>query len=390
MKTRILILLLAASTSINAQKPIKIVGTIDDPSTTHLYIQVGKEGSYGLYNPEQEIEVKNGKFQFQTKLSQVVPAWLKRESGDEAHVMATIYLVPSERLNLTIKSGKCICAGSKVYKEMNEAEQFYSEKRELFDSWYDSALARYYSASETDKPTINQEITDSAEIKYGALTKAVADYRKQNLASDGVLIYLSDHDDVEMMYSDLLAKDDNSSNPDFPQSHRVGAYLSSRIKHIIAMRRYEEQQDSIEQAKLDAMRGTPAPDFTLTDITGNPLTLSSLRGKYVILDFWGSWCGWCIKGIPDMKKYYEKYAGKFEILGIDCRDTEEKWKAAVAKYELPWLHVYNPASSSVCSDFDITGYPTKIVIDPDGNIAKVIIGEDPAFYTYLDELFGKE
>ena len=49
--------------------------------------------------------------------------------------------------------------------------------------------------------------------------------------------------------------------------------------------------------------GIEAPDFTLNDINGNPLTLSSLRGKYVILDFWGSWCGWCIKGIPQMKEY---------------------------------------------------------------------------------------
>ena len=74
-----------------------------------------------------------------------------------------------------------------------------------------------------------------------------------------------------------------------------------------------------------------APDFTLNDLSGKPLTLSSLRGKYVILDFWGSWCVWCIKGFPQMKEYYQKYAGKFEILGIDCNDPEAKWKAAVEK-----------------------------------------------------------
>ena len=50
-----------------------------------------------------------------------------------------------------------------------------------------------------------------------------------------------------------------------------------------------------------------APDFTLNDINGKPLVLSSLRGKYVILDFWGSWCVWCIRGIPNMKEYYNKY-----------------------------------------------------------------------------------
>lgn len=130
-----------------------------------------------------------------------------------------------------------------------------------------------------------------------------------------------------------------------------------------------------------------APDFTLNDINGQPLKLSSLRGKYVILDFWGSWCVWCIKGFPKMKEYYQKYAGKFEILGIDCNDSEEKWKAAVAKYELPWLHVYNTDNSGVLEQYAIQGFPTKIIVGPDGKIVQTIIGEDPAFYTLLDKLF---
>lgn len=129
-----------------------------------------------------------------------------------------------------------------------------------------------------------------------------------------------------------------------------------------------------------------ATDFTLNDINGNPLTLSSLRGKVVILDFWGSWCRWCIKGIPDMKAYYQKYDGKFEILGIDCGDTEEDWREAVRHNELPWLHVYNPEDSDVTEKYNIEGYPTKIIVAADGTINKIFIGEDPAFYEYLDEL----
>ena len=147
----------------------------------------------------------------------------------------------------------------------------------------------------------------------------------------------------------------------------------------------EEQEKA--KAKENVSEGKPAPDFTLKDLQGKDLTLSSLRGKYVVLDFWGSWCGWCIKGIPEMKKYYAKYKGKMEILGIDCRDTEEKWKEAVEKHELPWLHVRNEGNPDVSTLYAIEGYPTKIVIDPEGNIAKIVVGEDPAFYEYLDELF---
>jgi thiol-disulfide isomerase/thioredoxin len=134
--------------------------------------------------------------------------------------------------------------------------------------------------------------------------------------------------------------------------------------------------------------GSIAPDFTLNDINGKPLSLSSLRGQYVILDFWGSWCGWCIKGFPKMKEYYAKYKGKFEILGIDCNDPEDRWKAAVKEYELPWLHVYCPKDDmSVLRDYGIQGFPTKIIIGPDGKVVKEIIGEDPVFYTLLDEFF---
>ena len=147
------------------------------------------------------------------------------------------------------------------------------------------------------------------------------------------------------------------------------------------------QRKLFEENKKKIVEGIEAPDFTLNDLNGQPLSLSSLRGKYVVLDFWGSWCGWCIKGIPDMKKYYEKYKGKLEILGIDCRDTEEKWKAAVEKHELPWLHVRNAGAPDVSVLYAIQGYPTKIVIDPEGKIAKIVVGEDPAFYQYLDELF---
>lgn len=135
-----------------------------------------------------------------------------------------------------------------------------------------------------------------------------------------------------------------------------------------------------------------APDFTLKDINGNDFTLSSLRGKYVIIDFWGTWCGWCIKGMPDMKAYYAKYAGKFEIVGVDCGDTEERWKAKVAELELPWIHVYYPKGDEnapkVLSLYQVQGFPTKILVGPDGKIVKVVIGEDPAFYTFLDETFG--
>lgn len=92
------------------------------------------------------------------------------------------------------------------------------------------------------------------------------------------------------------------------------------------------------------------------------------------------------QGMPDMKKYYEKYKNKLEIVGIDCNDTEDSWKAAVETHALPWIHVRNAGDPDISVMYAIEGYPTKIVLDKEGKIAKVVVGEDPEFYKYLDSL----
>ena len=137
-----------------------------------------------------------------------------------------------------------------------------------------------------------------------------------------------------------------------------------------------------------------APDFTLKNEKGEDFTLSSLynKGKYIILDFWGEWCYWCKEGIPDMKQLYKDAKGKIEILSIDCRDTEEVWKKAIKDHELPWLHVYNPGDDKVdvSTTYAIKGYPTKIILNPDGTINKTFVGEDPEFYDYVKSLINKK
>lgn len=169
--------------------------------------------------------------------------------------------------------------------------------------------------------------------------------------------------------------------------------LTERVKRgpfASIARMFEEgfrKERIFEENKKRIAEGAQAPDFTLNDLRGKPLALSSLRGKYVVLDFWGSWCGWCIHGIPDMKRYYAKYKDRMEILGIDCRDKEEAWKAAVEKHALPWLHVRNEGNPDASLLYAVEGYPTKIVVDPEGKIAKIVVGESPEFYQYLDQLF---
>ncbi len=164
-------------------------------------------------------------------------------------------------------------------------------------------------------------------------------------------------------------------------------YVDARIAAHKQAVEEQARRERERQAAIDAMNGTEAPDFTLNDLDGKPLSLSSLRGKYVILDFWGAWCGWCIKGMPEMKKYYDKYSDRMEILGVDCNDTQEKWKAAVTEHNMTWKHVYNSRKDNVPQLYKVQGFPTKVIISPEGKVLKTVVGEDPAFYKYLDELF---
>ena len=134
----------------------------------------------------------------------------------------------------------------------------------------------------------------------------------------------------------------------------------------------------------------PAPDFTLKNMLGEPVSLSGFQGNWVVLDFWGSWCRYCIQGIPDMKEAYATYHPKgLEIIGIDCNETEAQWVEALGKYELPWINVYNPGgrNSVVTQEYQIQGYPTKIILNPEGYIYKTFLGEDPEFYEFLKTLY---
>ena len=135
--------------------------------------------------------------------------------------------------------------------------------------------------------------------------------------------------------------------------------------------------------------GYQVPDFSLIDIDGKEVTLADFSGKYALLDFWGTWCRYCVMGIPEMKEYYQKYSDKIEVVGIDCRETQEAWKAGVEKYGLEWTNLYNGYDQSLIVEYGIQGYPSKIIISPDGKVVEAFLGEDPALCEKLDEMFGE-
>jgi thiol-disulfide isomerase/thioredoxin len=135
--------------------------------------------------------------------------------------------------------------------------------------------------------------------------------------------------------------------------------------------------------KLDGMRsGSPgaiAPDFTATELKGGTLSLSDYRGKFVLIDFWASWCVPCRKGNPHLLDLYAKYKDKgFEIIGVASDDgAEDKWKAAVEQDKIGvWKHVLTGHSReksvsgeiAIGKKYGISTLPTKILVDPSGKV----------------------
>lgn len=152
-----------------------------------------------------------------------------------------------------------------------------------------------------------------------------------------------------------------------------------------------KSEKEMEAAKARTAEGEMAPDFELPTPDGSMLKMSSLRGKWVLVDFWGSWCIWCIRGIPQLKENYEKYKDKMEVLSIACRDKKEKWLAAIEKHHLDWKHVISlenvpGTDKKVEALFGVEGYPTKLLVNPEGRIVKRCVGEDPKFYDDFGEL----
>jgi peroxiredoxin len=128
--------------------------------------------------------------------------------------------------------------------------------------------------------------------------------------------------------------------------------------------------------------GQQAMDFTQNDTSGNPVTLSSFRGNYVLIDFWASWCGPCRAENPNVVKAYEQYKGKgFQVIGIslDQANARDKWLKAIHEDQLTWTQVSDLKfwKNAVAVQYGIQAIPQNFLIDPAGKIiAKNLRGED--------------
>ncbi len=146
------------------------------------------------------------------------------------------------------------------------------------------------------------------------------------------------------------------------------------------------------QAKLESILapGSMAPEISLPDPSGKVVTLSSLRGKYVLIDFWASWCKPCRMENPNVVKVYEKYRNKnFEILGVSLDKDREQWVQAIETDKLRWIHVSDLQlwQSAAAQLYNVQGIPFTVLVDPDGKILETKLRAE-ALERRLEQIFG--
>ena len=134
----------------------------------------------------------------------------------------------------------------------------------------------------------------------------------------------------------------------------------------------------IEKIKLTEV-GSVLPNIELPDADNSLISLETLRGKYVLVDFWASWCGPCVKETPNLKKAYSKYHDKgFEIYSISLDHEKSEWTHSIEKLELNWLHVSDlkAFNSPVAKQIAVSYVPHTFLLDPNGVIIAVDLRED--------------
>jgi thiol-disulfide isomerase/thioredoxin len=120
-----------------------------------------------------------------------------------------------------------------------------------------------------------------------------------------------------------------------------------------------------------------APNFTITTLDGESLSLESLRGKIVLIDFWATWCGPCLAATPGLARLHKKFGGQpFVILGISADKSAENWRAFIESKKLTWAH-YLDSKRMVADRFGVNGYPTYILLDHEGIIRYLKQGWSP-------------
>jgi thiol-disulfide isomerase/thioredoxin len=229
--------------------------------------------------------------------------------------------------------------------KVNQMSQFFDEEYRQLSKSYEAAAD---AGNNEVRRNIEEKFRDFLTRKN---TRAKALIREMNTSvAVFYALNLIDNQEEEFSFLDSLAR----------KFEKIGSKLPYVQMFITKIN---------TQRKLAI--GQPAPEISLSSPSGKIILLSSLKGKYVLIDFWASWCGPCRQENPNVVRLYEKYKAKnFEIYGVSLDRDKESWVKAIEKDKLKWIHVSDLQywNSAGAAAYQVRSIPSTYLVDPHGFI----------------------
>jgi peroxiredoxin len=338
-----------------------------------VYIQYRKEGKTVI----DSTVLKDGKFSFTGDAAAMPMSGyiLFNEKGTGMNSSRDYHAVFFEQgtINVTTadKMANATVTGTKTNKE---SEQYRLAMKPVNEA---------YTALEAKQKAATEEQQKSpAFIKQGKLDEKAIEEQEKALNKQ----FITQNPDS---YISLNALQSYAYSADYVDIAPLYEGLSANIKASTGGKAFAEILPKLKAVALGAI----APEFAEADTAGKMVSLSSFRGKYVLIDFWASWCGPCRHENPNVVKAFNQYKDKnFTILGVslDRPDAKKAWLAAIKKDGLNWTQVSDLQfwKSKTADMYGVRAIPQNFLINPDGKIiGKNLRGED--LNEKLAEIFSK-
>lgn len=296
--------------------------------------------------------VKNGVFKMQNELKEVGERTLVINNAQNIIILDSVpFTVTCENVTKTVKGKETKSVKTEI-KGSIEQDIFKTFLMAQRDEMFVMLGISFMSKDAQENPAM----MDSVVMMYDAVKKRTAH------TIDSLVTNYPDTYVAAIIINNVLTK-----QLEIGKVEELYANLTPRVK---ASSPGQKLQETIEIMKKAAV-GSVAPDFTLKTPDGKDVSLSDYKGKYVLLDFWASWCGPCLREVPNVKKMYDKYHPMgFEILSVSLDDKKDNWTNAIEKYDLNWGHVSSLEGwkCPVVKLYSVSGVPAMFLIDKDGKI----------------------
>jgi thiol-disulfide isomerase/thioredoxin len=333
------------------------------------------------------IEIENGKFVFRGTTTEPVVAriWLNndRQLSKVSHGGRGTFPVKSEQIWVIVYPGATFSVAGDItgkdYMSVNAKDggenDYFAEmaqkKMPLISQMGNISVANSNPNIDSNERKQNQQKLQELSAE---LEKVKLDFLNSRTNSIAALWLMEDmltrSEITPEALAPILAKVDKTN---YGKSHFYKA-VSDRISGAFA-----------------TSVGQMVPNIETDDTyDGTPFSLTDMKGKYVIIDFWGSWCGPCISGMPNLKAFRDKHQDKLQILGISNDRTQEVWRSAIERLEMNWPNIIiGRDDKNFVSKFNVQAFPTMLLISPEGKILLRETGSNKEFYDRVEAIITK-